>query len=759
MTYEITSAYVQALTGSSDTVMDWRVINDRNKGEMGRNLRGSLAEVYQTLQQFNSQGWGVFACINAMDGQGQSLQNVAAIRTHVVDLDDVLTSQDSYQRALASNMPPHFAVQSSTGKFHLYWLTQQYVGNDFYTTQQRKLAQLYNGDPSIVDATRVLRVPGFYHCKNEPQMVHCWGLHGGARYSAQYVEQALQSVNVIEKYSSRHELGDPKLAAPDWNTLLQALHMLDPNELARDEWLSISAAFKQAGWNLVSEETLMLAWQNWCALYKGNDALGENQKLWNSLRDTQVGWGAFKRKTNIDAYTLFGVKTEPVKQASPAVAPPPMPEISGELISGNECREWFKDCYFVERFGQILTPSGRYMNSTQFNGAYGGKQFLISDAGSKVTDEAWKAALRSTVWTIPKVDHVRFLPSLPPMSIVIDGRGRKGLNTYQPANVQAAKGDVSIFLDHWAKIIPNDNDRAVLFAYLAHCIKYPGRKVPWAVLFQSVQGTGKTMFYELLRHALGNMYVYRPNAKELVSGGSKFNSWMRERLMIVVDEIKVDEKRELSEVLKPFITDLEIEIQAKGQDQETEDNAANWLFFTNHKDAIPLDDDERRYAIIFSPFQTKKDLARAGMDTPYFRKIWAWLREEGGLKYLTQYMLDYPVEADGLPVRAPITTSHAEAVEISKSPFEVLLDDLLSAKVSGFKGGYVSMPVLTKNIAMHKIRTPPPHAIEKALNKRGYSKIGYTPQPIPGEDMVRGSLLYALDDNMNVENYWATQLR
>lgn len=766
----LTESYIAALTGSVDTPMDWRVIDDRNAGVPAHNMRGTIAQMQATLQQYNSQGWGVFVCINELDGQGHKLQNVTNIRTHVADLDDTLTSQAAFQRAASSPMPPHFVVQTSLGKYHLYWLTEPYTGNDFYEVQQRKLAQLYEGDKSIVDATRVLRVPGFYHCKREPQLVTCQGLHNGPRYTAQQIEAGLLHVNVIAGYGgTRKELGDPKLAAPDWNTLLQALWLLDPNQLDRTEWLSISAAFKQAGWTLADENTLRTAWAQWCVQYKDNNE-PENNKLWESFRDTEVGWGAFKRRTNIDAYKLFGVPSKPVDL--PPVAPPALPvalpqtlpealpESTGELLSAFDCQQYFKGCYFVERFGTILTPSGRQMNSTQFNGAYGGKKFIISDAGSKLTDEAWKAALRSTQWTIPKVDHIRFLPLLPSMTIVEDARGRKGLNTYTKARVEHEPGDVSPFLNHIEKLIPSVADRQILFAYLAYCVKFPGSKVPWAILFQSVEGVGKTMFYELLRHALGGMYVYRPKAKQLVESGSKFNSWMRERLMIIVDEIKVDERRELIEVLKPFITDAEVEIEGKGENQEIEDNAANWLFFSNHKDAIPLDDDGRRYSVIFSAMQTKRDLIDAGMgpETDYFPKLWAWLREGGGFKYLTHWLLNYPIEIGQMPVRAPMTTSWSEAVKISRSPLEVLLDDLIETGGSGFKGGYLSLAVVLKNAVNHKLKLPPVHVVEKVLNKKGYHLLGRTAQPIPGEDMARGSLIYGRNGEMSVEGYWPAQI-
>ena len=42
MNRNLTLSYITALTGSPDTVMEWRVIDDRNKGTQARNVTGTL---------------------------------------------------------------------------------------------------------------------------------------------------------------------------------------------------------------------------------------------------------------------------------------------------------------------------------------------------------------------------------------------------------------------------------------------------------------------------------------------------------------------------------------------------------------------------------------------------------------------------------------------------------------------------------------------------------------------------------------------
>jgi hypothetical protein len=697
-----------------------------------------------------------------MDGNGRELANVQYIRAHVVDLDDALTSAASYQRAIASHPQPHFAVQSSPNRYHLYWLVEPYTGNDFYTLQQRKLAQTYDGDKSIIDATRVLRVPGFLHQKAEPFLTTCWGVHHGARWSAQQISDSLAHVNLLVHMSQRAPLGEPEMQAPSFEWLSFALNLLDPNELDRQEWLSISAAFKQAGWKLADESTLNAEWQKWCARYINND-VGENAKLWNSVRDTETGWSTFLRRTSVKAYIQFGAGTvasgsagSPVgfdtNTASTTISRDELPS----MLDTEGCKLWFKDCYLIARMGEIFSPQGRFMNSTQFNALYGGKQFIINPQG-KTTDEPWKAALRSTEWTIPKVDHVRFLPDRKLFEMIEDRMGRKGLNTYIPVKYDAKEGDVSLWLNHLKLLLPDDNDRNIWISYMAHCVKYPGHKIPWAPLMQSCEGAGKGFFGHVMQHALGEMYVYQPKAPELVASGSKFNAWMRGKLCIIVDEIKIDERRELIEILKPMITDARVEVQAKGVDQEMEDNVANWIFFSNYKDAIPIHQNGRRYSVFYSAIQSKFDMEQRGMGDDYFNNLLRWMLHEGGLQAITHWMLNYPIEKGSLPVRAPKTSSHNEALRISRSPMQVIVEESVEDGLQGFRGGYVSSIALSRKVVAAGMKPPSAQSMRAMLEGMGYHELGRALSAYVFEDLTNRPIIYANQGSLTLENYAQSQ--
>lgn len=761
--FNLTTAYITSLTGNANTECDWRIINDRNVGEMGINLRGSLTAVASQLEAYNQQGYGIFMTVNAMNPTGpRTLENVAYIRAHVVDLDDIISAQDSYQRAVKSGMPPHFAVQSSQGKFHLYWLVEPYKDNEFYSLHQRKLVQLYNSDPNVIDATRILRVPGFYHNKREPQLVTCWGLHNGSRYTAQQIADNLATINIVSAGSKRSELGDSKLSAPNLNLLVYALNTIDPNTLNRDEWLGTSAAFKQAGWSLADENTLKNIWLQWCAKYATNNP-DENLKMWVSFKDTQVGWSRFCRLVpEVLAMQYFSQpqaqSTAPQDTPAPVTTPEPC-EMNNlpEILDATAKQIWFKNCFFVESEGKIFSPTGRFMNQVQFNGRYGGKEFTLKNNGGKLTDEAWKAALRSVDWSIPKVDHCRFLPQEASFSVIIDDMGRKGLNTYIPARIKAVEGDVSRWKDYLTRIFNTPEDIKIFEDYIAHCVKFPGWKIPWSVLLQSAKGIGKQMISDIIKHAIGEPYTYQPDAEELVSGVSQFNGWMRNKLMILVDEVRVGDRNDLMNGLKTIITDRRIAIESKGVDQEMEDNVANWIFFSNFKDAFPIDENERRYCIFYSRLQSALQIEEAGLTKEFFDTMYHWLECEQGFEKLAWYYLNYPIERGSLPHRAPHTSSYEEVLKIGRSPLRVILDDKINAGERGFRGGYVSYVMFQKAVAESSMRSKPlEYTLKSIIEGKGYHELGYTKAPVAGEDLKQPSLIFGLK-GLTLDGYEGAQ--
>lgn len=772
--YSLAVAWASALTGDPDNaVFNWRFIHDQDKGVPAIKRRGTVAQIWPEACQWNAQGYGIFATVNAMDGNGDKLSNVAAIRAHVLDLDN-LAAMQNLARATQHFPPPWFTVTTSPGKAHVYWPVMQQPGPvdvDGYRAVQRKLRQFYDGDKAVVDATRVLRVPGFYHRKGAPHLVTCNALPGyGVPVLPDALAASLSHVNAPDDGGGRHPLGDPDLAAPSADWAVRALEAMPVDGMTHPDFIKFTAAWKQAAWAVLDADDALQRWLQWCDRFgaesKGRDY---NLKHWNSIEDSEVGWKSLLFMNPVlNAQYMF-------KPDGPVAAPSQQPVIplgdgaratsdpvpvtdtrSGDLMLADDCMEYFRDCTFVTAFGKILEPKGQMLSPQQFNGRYGGPRFVINHSGQP-TDEPWKAATRSIFWRIPTVDYLRFLPHEEPGMIVYDELGRSGVNTFRPAIIKRTQGDVSPFYHHLDLILPNKNDQRILLDFIAHNAKYPGHKIPWAPLIQSTEGAGKGVFKSLFQHLVGSAYFHSPNAKELVESGAKFNAWMREKLFILVDEIKTDERRDMIEVLKPMISEKEIEIQGKGHDQRKEDNYSNWTFFSNYKDAVPINQNSRRFAIFYSAIQSRADLMDREMNDHYFTWLYNWVEGEGKENLAYHFFHEYQIERGAIPMRAPVTSSHGEAIRQGRTATERAILDAVEAGLPGFKNGWISTIAAHAMLKQENCRNVTQSGLERIIEGLGYHMLGRATRAHFQEQSTMPAVLFNTDKNADPDLYGEQQ--
>jgi hypothetical protein len=122
-------------------------------------LNGTLNDHAAHLTQLNNMGQGIFVMANEGDLKGRSASNVVRVRTLFVDLDGA-----PVEPLLATEAPPHILVESSPSKWHGYWRVDDCPLHKF-KERQHALADRFNGDRSVCDLPRVMRLPGFWHHK------------------------------------------------------------------------------------------------------------------------------------------------------------------------------------------------------------------------------------------------------------------------------------------------------------------------------------------------------------------------------------------------------------------------------------------------------------------------------------------------------------------------------------------------------------------------------------------------------------------
>jgi hypothetical protein len=131
--------------------------------------------------------------VNFGDQKGRKEANVQGVRAVFLDLDGA-----PLQPVLDAGVEPHAIVESSPGKWHVYW---QVTGCalDQFKPAQIALAKKFGGDLNVNDLPRVLRVPGFVHQKGEPVQTRIERLEPFQPYAFDYLMQRLGLTLTSEK--------------------------------------------------------------------------------------------------------------------------------------------------------------------------------------------------------------------------------------------------------------------------------------------------------------------------------------------------------------------------------------------------------------------------------------------------------------------------------------------------------------------------------------------------------------------------------
>ena len=395
-----------------------------------------------------------------------------------------------------------------------------------------------------------------------------------------------------------------------------------------------------------------------------------------------------------------------------------------QLLTPSAQSEHFKGCVYVSDQHKIFVPDGRLLKPEQFKVAYGGYDFSMDTINNRTIRNAWECFTESQAIKFPQVHTTCFRPELPPGKI-IEEESRTLVNTYVPIITKRQRGNVEPFLNFFKTIIKIENDREVLLAYMAACVQFKGVKFQWCPLIQGVEGNGKTLLGKVVSYGVGNRYTHLPNAGDLGANGMKFSAWLQGKLLIIIEEIYTVDKRHVTEPLKVLITNDRIEIQAKGKDQYTGDNRANFILFSNHKDAIHVTIDSRRYFVCYSGQQSNSDIIRDGMGGSYFPGLYNWLNKQNGYEYVNEFLHTYTIPDEFNPAgecqRAPKSSSMREAIELSISSVEAEIMEAIEEGRPGFVEPWVSSMALDKLLNEAGLdKCVPKNRRRKLLDEMGY---------------------------------------
>jgi P4 family phage/plasmid primase-like protien len=143
-----------------------------------------IDEFIPKLKVLNNQGYGVFFSVN-----GERVdKDVTKIRAQFFECDDISIEQQ-LENIKTFPLQPSIIVRTRKS-LHVYFLIENGKVEAFRTIQ-KKLAQQFHGDKTVVNESRVMRILGYNHCKQEPFMVECMEFNPQLIYTQEQLESYL----------------------------------------------------------------------------------------------------------------------------------------------------------------------------------------------------------------------------------------------------------------------------------------------------------------------------------------------------------------------------------------------------------------------------------------------------------------------------------------------------------------------------------------------------------------------------------------
>ena len=253
--------------------------------------------------------------------------------------------------------------------------------------------------------------------------------------------------------------------------------------------------------------------------------------------------------------------------------------------------------------------------------------------------------------------------------ICADPEGDRAVNLWRPIIRWPAKTGIDLFLDHVAYLFEDEAERCAFLDWLAHLEQQPGVLPHYGWLhIASHTGCGRNWLASVLSRVWRG-YV-APNVDLPALLDSQYNGSIARRVLAIVDEIQEGgsgNRRHTNRLTGLLNAETRL-INPKFGRQFQEFNSCRWLVFSNHTNALPIDNTDRRWRVVAHEKAPRPagdyEQLYAALDNPEFiNAVGVFLRERdiSGFK---------PGE------RPPLSAAKAAVIEASKPMQTSLAEDL-----------------------------------------------------------------------------------
>ena len=261
-------------------------------------------------------------------------------------------------------------------------------------------------------------------------------------------------------------------------------------------------------------------------------------------------------------------------------------------------------------------------------------------------------------------------------------------NRWRDARPTPVAGDVSPWLAHVERMVPEEFEREHLLNALAHKVQFPAHKINHAILMGGNHGSGKDTLFAPFFWAIGGDAKANCSLVKNEDLNSQWGYALECEVMEIAElrQAEAKDRRALENTLKPIIAappEL-LMVNRKGMHPYMALNRVFVVAFSNERVAISLPSEDRRWFVLWC--------AAAKLPEAQAVSLWNWYQRRGGFEAVAHYLHTRDVSDWNPNAPPPMTEAKLIMVEHGMSTAESFLVDQMTRRVGEFSRGVIGAP-------------------------------------------------------------------
>ena len=223
-----------------------------------------------------------------------------------------------------------------------------------------------------------------------------------------------------------------------------------------------------------------------------------------------------------------------------------------------------------------------------------------------------------------------------------------------------------LFTKELSVLTNNDSDSIdYLLDYIAHLLQKPEEQSRVGIIFKSKEGFGKDLLLSIIEELIGISYTLNTDNMDDIFG--TYNVGIRDKLVLVLNEVSGKSGYENKEAIKNIITEEKTIIREKYISQYEQKNFIRLFLLTNNLNPVEISYHDRRWAVFKSTHKKPSP--------DFFTKVVAMKRNKTSMEILFNILMSRDIEDFKPDQHRPKTEAYENMKEHNTNPIYNFLNE------------------------------------------------------------------------------------